>query len=156
MHLDIKRHGQDVAIAELLTKMDMWDHVAFANNDTGGVILKDELAGKRRSGVQRDRCGLGQILIAEGTDGSHGGGAVLLQKFERGLFADGAKLFGMPGIHVVDGIHRDAGDGLAFGQLLRQLNLQRVDAGDVMNDDSDGAAIPWQRGAPLRIGKRAG
>jgi len=41
MHLDIKRHGQDVAIADLLTKMDMWDHVAFANADTGGVILKD-------------------------------------------------------------------------------------------------------------------
>jgi hypothetical protein len=41
MHLDIKRHGQDVAISELLTKMDMWDHVAFANSETGGVILKD-------------------------------------------------------------------------------------------------------------------
>ena len=41
MHLDIKRHGQDVAISDLLTRMDMWDHVAFANNDTGGVILKD-------------------------------------------------------------------------------------------------------------------
>lgn len=41
MHLDIKRPGLDVAIAELLTKFDMWDHVAFANADTGGVILKD-------------------------------------------------------------------------------------------------------------------
>jgi hypothetical protein len=41
MHLDIKRPGLDVAISELLTKFDMWDHVAFANSDTGGVILKD-------------------------------------------------------------------------------------------------------------------
>jgi Glycerophosphoryl diester phosphodiesterase family len=41
MHLDIKRPGLDVAIAELLTKFEMWDHVAFANADTGGVILKD-------------------------------------------------------------------------------------------------------------------
>jgi hypothetical protein len=41
MHLDIKRPGLDVAIAELLTKFDLWDHVAFANADTGGVILKD-------------------------------------------------------------------------------------------------------------------
>src|SRR5262245_3895054 len=41
MHLDIKRPGLDTAIAELLTKLDMWDHVAFANADTGGVILKD-------------------------------------------------------------------------------------------------------------------
>jgi hypothetical protein len=53
MHLDIKRHGQDVAIAELLTKMDMWDHVAFANTDTGGVILKDE-----RFKPQRYKAGL--------------------------------------------------------------------------------------------------
>lgn len=41
MHLDIKRRGLDTAIAELLTKLDMWAHVAFANADTGGVILKD-------------------------------------------------------------------------------------------------------------------
>ncbi|MBP3957026.1 glycerophosphodiester phosphodiesterase family protein [Gemmata sp. G18] len=41
MHLDIKRTGLDTAIAELLTKMDMWGHVAFANSDTGGMILKD-------------------------------------------------------------------------------------------------------------------
>ncbi len=53
MHLDIKRPGQDVAIAELLTKMDMWDHVAFANSDTGGVILKDA-----RFKPQRYRAGL--------------------------------------------------------------------------------------------------
>jgi hypothetical protein len=53
MHLDIKRHGQDIAIAELLTKMDMWDHVAFANNDTGGVILKDP-----RFAPQRYKVGL--------------------------------------------------------------------------------------------------
>lgn len=53
MHLDIKRLGQDVAIAELLTRMDMWDHVAFANADTGGVILKDE-----RFKPQRYKAGL--------------------------------------------------------------------------------------------------
>src|SRR5947207_13290525 len=41
MHLDIKRHGLDVAIADLLTRMDMWDHVAHCNTETGGVILRD-------------------------------------------------------------------------------------------------------------------
>jgi hypothetical protein len=57
MHLDIKRHGLDAAIAELLTKMDMWDHVAFANNDTGGVILKDPRfkAQRYKSGLYLDR-----------------------------------------------------------------------------------------------------
>jgi glycerophosphoryl diester phosphodiesterase len=28
MHLDIKRPGLDAAVAELLTRMDLWDHVA--------------------------------------------------------------------------------------------------------------------------------
>jgi hypothetical protein len=41
IHLDIKRPGLDRAIAELLTRMDMWDHVAYCSTDTAGVILKD-------------------------------------------------------------------------------------------------------------------
>jgi hypothetical protein len=40
IHLDIKRPGQDEAIADLLTRMDMWDHVAFCN-DNADVILRD-------------------------------------------------------------------------------------------------------------------
>jgi hypothetical protein len=57
MHLDIKRHGQDVAISDLLTRMDMWDHVAFANTDTGGVILKDPRFKQQRykAGLYLDR-----------------------------------------------------------------------------------------------------
>ncbi len=41
IHLDIKRPGQDKAIADLLTRMDLWDHVAFCNEDNAGVILQD-------------------------------------------------------------------------------------------------------------------
>lgn len=48
MHLDIKRPGQDKAIAELLTKMDLWDHVGYCITDNGGVILKDERYKPRR------------------------------------------------------------------------------------------------------------
>ncbi len=40
IHLDIKRPGLDRAIADLLTRMDLWDHVAFCN-DNAGVILRD-------------------------------------------------------------------------------------------------------------------
>jgi hypothetical protein len=40
LHLDIKRPGLDRAIAGLLDSLDMWDHVAHVNPDTGGVILK--------------------------------------------------------------------------------------------------------------------
>jgi hypothetical protein len=48
MHLDIKRHGLDEAISELLTKMDMWDQVGYCNTETGGVILRDPRYKPRR------------------------------------------------------------------------------------------------------------
>src|SRR5262249_44620213 len=48
MHLDIKRPGLDRAIAELLTRMDLWDHVGYCNSETGGVILRDERYKPRR------------------------------------------------------------------------------------------------------------
>ena len=41
MYLDVKVTGIDRAVSDLLTKMDMWDHVIACNNETGGVILKD-------------------------------------------------------------------------------------------------------------------
>lgn len=57
MHLDIKRPGLDGAIAELLTEMDMWDHVGYCNTDHGGVILKDDRYKPRRykGGLYQDR-----------------------------------------------------------------------------------------------------
>lgn len=57
MHLDIKRPDLDQAIAELLTKMDMWDHVGYCNTDYGGVILKDDRYQPRRykGGLYQDR-----------------------------------------------------------------------------------------------------
>src|SRR5437763_1758210 len=41
MYLDIKVQGIDKAVSDLLTKMDLWNHVIACNNETGGVILKD-------------------------------------------------------------------------------------------------------------------
>jgi hypothetical protein len=48
MHLDIKRPGLDRAIADLLTRMDLWDHVGYRNTETGGVILRDPRYQPRR------------------------------------------------------------------------------------------------------------
>jgi hypothetical protein len=57
VHLDIKRPGLDKAIADLLTKMDLWDHVGYCNADHGGVILTDERYQPRRykGGLYQDR-----------------------------------------------------------------------------------------------------
>jgi hypothetical protein len=57
MHLDIKRTGLDKLIADLLTRMDMWDHVGYCNMETGGVILRDERLKLRKykAGLYADR-----------------------------------------------------------------------------------------------------
>jgi hypothetical protein len=48
MHLDIKRPGLDKAIADLLTRMDMWDQVAYCNAYNSGAILSDSRLKLRR------------------------------------------------------------------------------------------------------------
>lgn len=48
MHLDIKRTSLDKLIADLLTRMDMWDHVGYCNMETGGIILRDPRLKLRR------------------------------------------------------------------------------------------------------------
>jgi hypothetical protein len=58
MHLDIKRPGLDAAIADLLTRMDLWDHVAYCNEENAGVILRDRRLVRRRykaPGLYSDR-----------------------------------------------------------------------------------------------------
>jgi len=57
---------------------------------------------------------------------------------------------GVHGVHVVPG---DAGDRLALGQRLGQLDLDRVDAGDVVDDHADLAAVVGHRSGPLRVGE---
>jgi Glycerophosphoryl diester phosphodiesterase family len=58
IHLDIKRPGLDTAIAELLTRMDLWDQVAYCNTQNGAVILRDPRLRLRRykaPGLYSDR-----------------------------------------------------------------------------------------------------
>jgi hypothetical protein len=48
IHLDIKRPGLDGAIAALLTRMDLWSHVAYCNPENAGSILRDPRLRLRR------------------------------------------------------------------------------------------------------------
>jgi hypothetical protein len=48
MHLDIKRNGLDQGVADLLTRMDMWDQAPYCNHETSGVILRDPRYRPRR------------------------------------------------------------------------------------------------------------
>jgi hypothetical protein len=67
MHLDIKRPGLDKAIADLLTRMDLWDHVGYCNEENGGVILRDKRLKPRRykAGLYLDRGEVFPDAIAE-------------------------------------------------------------------------------------------
>ena len=112
-----------------------------------GVVLEHELARERRVGVERHRRRPIELLVAERADGGRRRRAVAPEQIERRLFRDGVVLPGVPGVHLVDVIHGHAGHRLAAGQRLRQLDLQRVDAGDVMDDDADRAPVVRDRGS---------
>jgi hypothetical protein len=55
----------------------------------------------------------------------------------------------------MDVVHRHAADRLACRKRLGQLNLDRVNARNVIHDDPDGPAIPWEARLPLRRGETA-
>ncbi len=57
LHLDIKRPGLDAAVADLLTRMDAWDHVGYCSTDTTGAVLRDPRYTPRRykGGLYLDR-----------------------------------------------------------------------------------------------------
>ncbi|MFO0967951.1 MAG: glycerophosphodiester phosphodiesterase family protein [Gemmataceae bacterium] len=57
MNLDIKRSGYDKAIADLLTRMDLWDHVAYCGKENGPAIVADARFKPRRykAGLYLDR-----------------------------------------------------------------------------------------------------
>jgi glycerophosphoryl diester phosphodiesterase len=58
LHLDVKQPGIDKAIAELLTRMDLWDHVAYCNRDNAEAILGDarlKLCQYKAPGLYGDR-----------------------------------------------------------------------------------------------------
>src|SRR6476619_3833134 len=94
------------------------------------VILEHELAGDGRARIERCRGGAIEFLVAECPDGGRGVGAVALKELQR--------------IFLGDALDRRPG-----GKRLRELDLNRIDARDVMDDDADLASVLWHSGLPL-------
>ena len=65
IHLDIKEPGLDVAIAQLLDQMDMWDQIAFCN-DHGRAILENPKIklSRYKAGLYEDRSEVDPSAIA--------------------------------------------------------------------------------------------
>lgn len=67
VHLDIKRPGLDAAVAELITRMEMWDQVAHCNEENGAAILRDGRLRPRRykaPGLFEDRSDVFPAAVA--------------------------------------------------------------------------------------------
>ena len=73
----------------------------------------------------------------------------------RCLLRDVGVLRGVPGIHRVDGVRGHAYHRLAFGKGLRQLDLHRVDARDVMHDHANVRPSLGMRDLPFRVREAA-
>ena len=79
---------------------------------------------------------------------------LLCQQGQRGFLGDAVILFRVVAVHRVDGVPSHAADGLAGGQHLREVDLDRVDAGNVMHHDADLASVVGNARLPFRLGKR--
>jgi hypothetical protein len=67
IHLDIKVSGIDRSIAQLLTGMDLWDHVAYCNGENAGTIVRDprlKLCRYKAPGLYADRSEVFPDVIA--------------------------------------------------------------------------------------------
>ena len=121
-----------------------------------GVVLEHELARQRGIGIERHRRCLHELFVAERADRGRGGRAVCPEQIERSVFRDARVLRGVLRVHGVDVVHGHARDRLAVGDRLRQLNFDRVNAGDVMHDDADRAAVMRRPGSPLVVREAGG
>src|SRR5258705_3113242 len=120
------------------------------------MILEHELGGDRGITVERCWSSAIELIVAQSADRGSRRGAVASEQFERSLSPDGRVLLRVPGIHCVDVVASYALDRLSGRDLLRQLDLDRIDGGDVVNDDADFAAIVRDWRFPFRGCKRAG
>src|SRR5262245_36497951 len=116
------------------------------------MVLNDELRGDRRAEAQRERRGPVQLVIRER---AYRGGrltTVPAQEFDRGGLRYPNLVMGVPGVQLGDNLPRDVHNGLAAGDCSREINLDRIDAGDVAHDDADRTAVTSRhRRAPFRL-----
>ena len=105
------------------------------------VVLNDELRGDRCAIAQREGRRAIQLVIRKRAYRSGRFTTVPAQEFECDSFRDPRLFVGMLGIQVGDNVPGDVGNGLATGNCPREINLNRIDAGNMMHDDADRTAV---------------
>src|SRR5207253_1558500 len=142
-HLDIKRPGLDKAVADLLTRMDVWDHVALCNDDNAGVILRDARLQRLRYKAPG--------LYADHADVFPDAVAAALKKPGDGVIVDdprGGVAAGGPG--VVEGSLRGPGGARPQTEPAQGLDVPRVRRRDGTPRLDSAARAQRRRDRPFR------
>src|SRR6266508_461052 len=104
------------------------------------MVLNDELRGDRCTKAQREGRRPVQLVLRER---AYRGGrltTVPAQEVKRGDLRYPRLVVCVLGIHPGDNLVRDVRNGLAAGDCSRKINLNRVDAGNMVRDDADRTA----------------
>src|SRR5262245_43623299 len=105
------------------------------------MVFDYELRGDRGVVAEAKRRGGVELLVGEGADDGGGFPAVLAQKLQSFGFAGGRSLFRVARVHLRDGFPGHFGYGFAAADRFGDVHLDGIDAGDMVNNHSDGAAI---------------
>ena len=116
------------------------------------MVLNNKLSRHWRAKTQRERRRVIEVLIREGSHRSRRLPAVLPQEFERGRLQNLNIVLRMFGIQLCDDLPRDIRNRPAAGDYSRDLNLDWIHAGNMVNDNADGALVRGRdRCAPVSI-----
>ena len=116
------------------------------------MVLDDELRGDRGTVAERERRRLIQLLIGEPAHCHRRLATVLAQQMERLGLRDLGMVTSVAGIQLGDDLPRDIGHRVPARDGARQVDLDRVDEGDVVHDLAHRSAVGGRRRDPCACG----
>ena len=116
------------------------------------VVLEDELCGNRCAETQREgRCAI-EFFVGKRADRFGCLTAIAAQEVEHGSFRNLLMITGVRRVQLGDDLPRDIAYCRPASDSARQVELDRVDEGDVMNDLTHSPVVCRRGGSfPLRV-----
>ena len=101
--------------------------------------------------MSRDRRGAIQLFVREGAYCLRGGVAIVTQELKSLFLADRCVFARVFRVHLSHGAPCHSGHRLPGGEFRGEVDLDRVDARHVVNDDTDLTAVRRDHGPPLGV-----
>jgi hypothetical protein len=117
------------------------------------MIFDHELARERSIAIERHSGSAIQFVIGKSPCGSGRRSTVLCQQRERIVLCRAVIPFRVVAIHCVNGVPGHAGDRLARGKQAGQVDLDGIDACNVLHDYANLASVPGEACLPLCLGQ---